>query len=178
MTLPVPTQRTWSVGDIVTAAEMNANTRDAVNFLSNPPICALNQLTTQSIPNNSFTSISFADAGGVIVDSYSGHSTTVNPSRYIAQVAGYYLVIGRAGTPGTTDTKRMTCIAVNGTLYRNNEVDSPDADLHTVETVALVHLNALDYVEAQVYQLSGGAISTNVSSTAYGPSIEVIWLHA
>ena len=46
----VPVQRTWVTGEIVTAAEMNSNIRDSVNFLLTTPRCilGLSTLTTVS----------------------------------------------------------------------------------------------------------------------------------
>lgn len=175
MTLPVPNQRTWSAGDIVTAAELNSNIRDAVNFLESPPVAVLQQTSVQSCANGAFTPIAM-DAE--VVDSYNGHSTVSNTSRYVAQVAGWYLALGRYATGGTLDTKRMACISVTGVLQRNNELDSPDADLHTPQCDAIVFCNVGDYIELQGYQLSGGALNTNTSTTYYGCSLEIIWLHS
>lgn len=177
MTLALPNPRTWSVGDLTTAAEMNTEVRDSVGFIQGAPICVLNQLTAQSIPDSTFTGISF-DTAGKVVDNYNGHSAT-NLSRYIAPIAGWYLAIGRASASGTADKKRIVTIAVNGTPQRANEQDSPDPDLHVPYCAALVYCNGTtDYIEVQLFQGNGAALLTNVSALYYGSSLEIIWVHS
>lgn len=174
MTLPVPSEMTAVVGNYITAAEWNSNVRDAVNFLANPPLFIGYQTVSQSIPNSAFTSITFDSE---TVDTYNGHSTTSNTSRYTAQVAGWYEVTARCGTSGSSAGKRIINIAVNGSGVWVNEIDPPNTDLLTNTITATVYMNANDYVETQFYQTSGAALSTTVSSLYY-PSMSVRWVHA
>jgi hypothetical protein len=143
-----------------------------VNFA--PPVFVGTQTVAQSIPANAFTSLTMDSE---VVDTFNGHSTSTNTSRYTCALAGWYNVVGRYPTSGTANTKRIASIAVNGTGVRNNEIDPSDASLSTVEVTALVFLNVSDYVEVQVLQNTAGALNTNVAS-GYASTMEVHWLHA
>jgi hypothetical protein len=83
----VPVQITWVTGSIVTAAQLNANVRDAVNFAISPPLFVGRQTIVQSVPN-SFTTGLTLDVEDV--DRDGGHSTVTNTSRYTSQTQGWY----------------------------------------------------------------------------------------
>lgn len=175
MVLPVPVQDTFAVGEILTAALMNKNVRDAVNFLENPPIFRGYQGTAQSVPNATFTDITFDSE---TVDSYGGHSTTTNNQRYTAQVAGWYLVTGAIEWAGNGTGRRLTTVAVNGSEVEEIEVATTATPVHLAVLVSdLVFLNVGDYVTLRGYQSSGAALSTfsSGSSTSY---MDVLWVHA
>ena len=173
MTLPVPSQRTWATSDVVTAAMMNANVRDAVNFLTGKPIAQLHQTNPQSIPNSAFTAIAFDTTD---VDSYSGHSNTTNNSRYTAQVAGWYSVYGAIEWTANGTGRRITSISVNGSEIGTcrGETQASATNLVTTESESLVHLNAGDYVEIQGFQSSGAALNTAPTPVR----MTVVWVHA
>jgi hypothetical protein len=179
VSLSPPSQRTWSVGDIVTAAEMNANVRDSVNFLAAVPLFIALQQTAQSIANASGggTPLNFADVSGVIVDSYNGHSTSSNPSRYAAQVAGWYKVEGRSGWVPSGTGLRIAGTSVNGTVQKYGTA-APVAGSNWIASVSdILFLNVGDYVEVLGYQTSGAALNTN-NGVGYQSSIMVRWIHS
>jgi hypothetical protein len=162
------------VNDIVTAAMMNANVRDAVNFLLNLPLFTGSQAAAQSIPNGGAGNTALTLDTNV-VDTYAGHSTTVNNTRYVSQAAGYYDVVGVAGFAANATGVRIAAISKNGSQL------SPDFRGPAVATFATripvvlptVLLNVGDYVELTVYQTSGGALSTDGSCT-----LNARWVHA
>jgi hypothetical protein len=179
MVLAVPTQRTWNTYDITTAAMMNANVRDAVNFLSAPPLFIALQQTAQSIPNafGGGTPLTFGDPGGIVVDSYNGHSTSTNPTRYVAQVAGWYLVEGRSGWAPSATGLRIAGTSVNGAVQKYG-TSAPVGGSNWLASVSdILYLNVGDYVELLGYQTSGGALNTN-SGAAYQSSLMVLWVHS
>lgn len=45
----VPILRTWSVGEVATAAELNSNVRDAINFLLSVPRCIVTRSTSLTV---------------------------------------------------------------------------------------------------------------------------------
>ena len=103
--LPVP--RTWATNDKATAALLNSNVRDPVSFLQSPPVFALVTAAT-SIPTSVVTAVAMASAN---VDSYGGWALSPNPTRYTAQVAGWYYCAGivqmaanAVGRPPSTST--------------------------------------------------------------------------
>ncbi|MET8627926.1 hypothetical protein ABZW30_30005 [Kitasatospora sp. NPDC004669] len=170
--LPIPIPYSWNVGDSFTAAIGNS-TRDALSFLLNPPVFRGYQSTSQSVPANAVTPLAIDT---VIVDSYGGHSTTVNTSRYTAQVPGWYLVIGGAGFGTSSTGARLVRIHKNGALIPASQfgVPNPSPDITTaVQSSALVYLAAGDYVEANGYQSSGAPLSTDNDT-----SLTVLWWHA
>lgn len=178
MTLPVPTQRTWTTGDIVTAAMMNGNVRDAVNFLANVPLFVGEQTIAQSVNSAAFTAITW-DTN--VIDTYSGHSTVTNPSRYTAQVAGTYRIHARDSFGASATGRRMGKIMKNGADLLGSQVEvavNPTASgLTTVWSEYEVACAVSDYLEFFVYQSSGGALGTSVASPA-GGFVVVQWIHA
>jgi hypothetical protein len=174
MVLAVPTQDTFSVGEILTAALMNKNVRDAVNFLSNPPIFLGKQTTAQSIPSGAFTPINW-DAEDV--DSYGGHSNTTAPAKYVAQVAGWYFVSGRVTWSGNATGTRSVQATVNGNGIRNSENDPPGGNVVTnILAPDLIYLSVGDYVQLSGIQTSGGSLSTN--ATGWNSHLLLMWVHA
>src|SRR4051794_26326700 len=92
--LPVPVPYTWTVGDISSAALLNAQARDTASFLLNPPIFeAIQTSTTTAVANTTWTPIAWSDPAGILADPYGGY-TAGAPTRYTAQVAGWYQVSG------------------------------------------------------------------------------------
>ena len=177
MTLPVPSQRTWSVGDIVTAAMMNANVRDAVNFLAAPPLFVGLQATVQSLATATWTPLNF---DSTVVDTYSGHSNTVNNSRYTCQVAGWYAMSGVLTIGTTTNTHRgeflKNGVAINGSQYA--PISSASAivtDLAYPTTVAQCAVG--DYLQIAAFQDSGASVGTLVSAPRQ-PCFTVWWAHS
>lgn len=82
-TLPSP--RTWTVGELLTAAKLNTDLRDGLNFLlSGKPLCKLKLSASVSVSNQNIP-WSVED-----VDRDNGHSTVTNTDRYTAQTAGWY----------------------------------------------------------------------------------------
>jgi hypothetical protein len=176
--LPVPATATAAPGNFITAALWNAQVRDAVGFLLNPPMFQGTQLT----PMNSTAAgiwVSMA-IDGETIDSYGGHSTTTNNDRYVAQVAGYYEVIGSVTYIANASGTRGARIAVNGAAVQGSAQmifpsgGSTDTSVGTVARV--VFLNVGDYVSVQGWQSSGGTLNTKVDSDL-ASSLYVCWKH-
>jgi hypothetical protein len=173
--LPVPQQRSWNVGDVVTAAMLNQNVRDAVNFLLNPPAFLGIQSTLQSIPNGAWTGINIDT---VQMDTYTGHNDAAHPSRYYAQVPGVYRVSGQADFVGNNTSFRSIKVQIDSGAYSYGKVQIQAlAGYDTgLSTSVDVYLNINDYVEVAVYQFSGGALS--LGNADGPPRVSVVWCHA
>lgn len=144
-----------------------------INFLIAPPIFLGYQSAAQSIPNNAFTAITFDTE---VVDSYGGHSTVSNTSRYTAQVAGWYDVIGKVSWVANATGRRIATLYVNGSelaYTRGEGIASATAVAASCYALAPVFLNATDYVEVYGLQNSGGALNTGASPT----TLAVRWVH-
>lgn len=174
---PIPTLRTWSVGDIDTAALMNANVRDPANFLLNVPVFYGYQATPQSVPNTTFTLVSY-DTN--VYDTYGGHSTSVNNTRYVAQVAGIYMVVGRTAITFNAGGARGVGISYNGggigstspQVFAGPPTVTPTSSI--LQVLGFQQMAAGDYIEVMAYQSAGGPLSTIASASA----LNVFWMHS
>ncbi|MYV44288.1 hypothetical protein [Streptomyces sp. SID2888] len=153
--------------------------RDGLGFLLDVPVFVGTQTSPQSAVNG-WTAISLNTTQ---VDTYGGHSNTVNNSRYTAQVAGYYNVCGVACWATNGTNVRAARIDVNGTVVQGTSQMFP-ASTTTITGVATplrtVYLAVGDYVEVAGYQNSGVAspgLATGVASDVTS-SLFVIWSHA
>lgn len=173
--LPLPQQRTWNVGDTVTAAMLNANVRDAVNFLLNPPLFIGTQGTPQSIPNGAWTGINIDT---VQYDTYGGHNLPGYPSRYYPQVPGVYRVSGQADFTNNSNLFRSIKVQIDGGAYQFGKVQVQALNGYDtgLSTSVDVYLNVGDFVEIAVYQFSGAALSLN--NIDGPPRMSVVWCHA
>jgi len=172
MPLSLPSQRTWVVGDVVTAAMMNSNVRDAVNFLLNPPIADVYQSAAQTLATGTATDVTF-DASNV--DTYAGHSNSVNNSRYVAQVAGWYLVVAEVGFTGNANGRRSLAIQKNDvdlTPIRQSKSADPSNIGLVLQAAAVTQLAVSDYVDVSAFQ------NSTVSLALLMASMTVLWVHA
>jgi hypothetical protein len=172
--LAVPSEMTAVAGAILTAAQWNSNVRDGVNFLANTPLFMGLQSATQTVANNAFVPVSIDVS---VIDTYGGHSTTTNNSRYISQLAGYYQVFARSTFTGNSTGRRIGGIFLNGSAYRNSENDPIGTNVKTISVSDFVFLNVGDYIESQVFQTSGAGLALT-NSTGYTSSLSARWVHA
>jgi hypothetical protein len=181
MVLAVPSPANGVAGVDVSAAFWNAQVRDAVNFVANPPHCVCYQTVGQSIPSSGATATAITfDTNEV--DSYSGHSTVTNTSRYVAQVAGWYRVSGSIAYPATSASSYRYCfLRKNGADIPGGATDKENVTTTANQIVAAasreVFLNVGDYVELYALQNSGGAMTTSVTSPQ-NSYMNVKWEHA
>jgi hypothetical protein len=170
----VPTLRTWVAGEVTTAAFMNANIRDALNWLlSSKPVFSAVQTVAQSLANITWTSITFT---AEILDRDNGHSTSTNTSRYTGQTPGYYNITGVGAVVATTGPV-LAGIAKNGTRITGSVTQSSGNGTTGVAAASApaprVQLNGTtDYVELQVYQGSGAAANTSLTEICCALNVE------
>jgi hypothetical protein len=175
MVLAVPAPPVRAAGSRLTGAIYGSDVTDSVTFLANVPIFVAYQSGAQSIANNTLAALSL-DA--TVIDSYGGHSNTVNNSRYTPTVAGYYLVIGSYGQAANGAGNRFVLIYKNGTrvnLGQAGGAAAGAANTGSIQSAALVQCNgSTDYIEVWAFQSSGGALNTDPTMTG----MQVTWQHA
>lgn len=163
---------------VVTTSEDNAFIRDPIRFLLNKPAAELRQTAAQSIPDSTWTSLTFptedldGDPSGT-----GGHSTSSNTSRYTAVYAGWYLLSGGYNPIINGVGIRGTRWAVNGTAVNgSNTVLAATAATGAgyPARTKRVFLNVGDYVELQVYQNSTGLLNTDITGDS-ASSMSVGW---
>lgn len=162
MALPVP--RTWTVGELLTAAKLNTDLRDMILYLMAPPRAKLYRTTSLVCATGSFITVGW-DAE--VVDSDNGHSTTTNNSRYIAQTAGWFDITANVNwNPESTAGFRLAMLDVNASgSPPYTDLSTPVSDSSCVlNPGGLMFLNVNDYVELRVLQNSGA--NRNLSGTS------------
>ncbi|MEU4296336.1 hypothetical protein [Kitasatospora aureofaciens] len=175
MGLAIPTLASEVPGNYLTSALWNANVYNGLTYLLNRPMFEGYQSAAQSIANGSLTAVAI-DTN--LVDTYGGHSTTTNNSRYTCQTgaAGWYLVTCAAGFTANANGARALEIHKNGTAVKLGYAGTDDSRTDiaaALQATAIVQLAVGDYLEGYVYQTSGGALSTNPVATG----MTVIWMH-
>lgn len=124
--------------------------------------------------------MTFADAAGIVADTYGGHSTSTNPTRYTAKQAGYYLVWGAVCMATNTTGSRGARIALNGTAVRGAaQMLAPASGSNTsiATTPMPIYMNGTtDYVELQGWQQSGGGLSTTINGDV-NTGLYVLYCH-
>lgn len=175
MVLAVPAPPTRGAGTRITGAIYQADVTDSVTFLANVPVFQGYQSAAQSIGNGSLTALGLDTEE---VDTYNGHDTVTNNSRYTPTVAGYYLVLGCYGYAANATGNRFAFVYKNGALVVRGQNGGPApgaANTGVTQVAAVVYCNgSTDYVETYCYQSSGGALNT--TNTQSG--MTVYWAHA
>lgn len=162
----IPSEITWVSGQVVTAAQLNSNLRDAVNFLINLPVVELQQTVAQSIPNSAFTAITWNSEQ---VNNDGMHSTSTNPSRITAVTTGRYLIASTVAYSSNTTGRRLTGYFINGSQLAGGQYEigtliGGGNDTPITARTRQIFLNVNDYVEVQTLQTSGGALNTGVDA--------------
>lgn len=128
---------TWVVSNKVTAAQMNANLRDNMLYLYDPPRCALRLTSTQAVANATDHTVSWSEA---VWDSHGDMWDVGGPSAITITRDGVYAF--NLSTEWDTDAnggKRAAYLHKNGTRLRKfHEASadgvSPFAMSNTIET--------------------------------------------
>ena len=175
--LPVPVPASEVPGNFITSALWNAQVFNGLTFLLNPPQFFGYQTSGQSLTSGAGTAVTLDTE---TIDTYGGHSTVTNSSRYTAQVAGTYLVSGGTCVNGaTSQTYIAAYFAKNGTELAGSRgmVPANSSHTYTVSAIAIpVVLAVNDYVELWV-QADGTSPTTHGSATQTS-SMSVTWVHA
>lgn len=168
----VPTEITWTTGQLVTAAQLNANLRDALNFFLTPPLFIGRHTVTQNIAITAWTGLNFDVED---VDTAGGHSTVTNISRYIGQYPGYYQIDTNVDWAANTGGIRAVAWRTNGgTTFGKVQLQATNPFDMSHHTGGKVFLNGTtDYVETIVWQNAVNPLST--ARTDGDPRTQIQW---
>jgi len=174
--LAVPNLAAFLAGSRINAARWKSDVTDAVTFLANPPVFQAYQSAAQSISNSSVTALGMDTE---VVDTYNGHDTVTNNSRWTCPTgaAGTYVAIGYFGLAANATGVRLVRINKNGATLPLSQSDlaTPGTAVSLATfSIALVQLAVGEYVEAYGFQTSGGALNTTPTDTG----MALFWLHA
>lgn len=174
--LAVPNPATEAPGNLITGAVWNAQVRDAINFLTYPPIFLASSTVTTSVTNRVWTPVTL---NTTLVDTYTGFNAA--NSSYVAPVNGWYFCSGTVAWPSSGVGVRATAFYKNGAAYSPGAfgmLPSTNSGFlaQGVQALQLLYLAVGDYVQLMTSQDSGGTLSTG--SFAYLPtSMQIFWTH-
>jgi hypothetical protein len=169
------TPKTWAVGDVYTSGDANTYTRDNTVWLgTDKPLVRAYSSTTQSVLNSTFTILTFENER---FDNQNLHSSTSSTSKLIipSGMGGTYLfgAVGNwSANPGTSNQQR---ILIGGTLI---VALSSMAAAGVGTLTSSYRLSAGEYIEAQVFQNSGGTINMlpSTATVAYANEFWCMWV--
>ncbi len=158
----VPSPRTWTVGELLTAAKLNTDLRDGLNFLLAPPLAQLRKSGNQTgIASGSTTLITWDVED---VDRDNGHSNVTNNTRYTAQTAGYYDLSTTITFDSISGNQyRLALFRKNGTisLEQGNQGSTGSSSfVARITSATLMFLAVGDYVEVGVNHDNASSLST------------------
>lgn len=131
--------------------------------------CRIRRTSNQSIPNATWTQISFSTA--VFDDRPAGISSqwsSGSPTRLTCQVSGTYLIVGQVSFIGNSTGRRVIRLLQNGTTaLAIHGVNSGTSRLIHLTVSTVVKLSVNDYIELGAYQESGKAL--DILTSDYSP---------
>ena len=170
--------KTWTTGDVLTAADMNTYVRDNVIFLANDrPKVRLYRSTDQSIPSANpqvvqFTSETFKNVASL-------HSNSTNNSRISvpSAYAGLWMFTAAVTFEANATGFRQIDILYNSsTVIARQLVGSAAGATPTNVTVTTVYqMTGNDWVEVQVNQNSGSSLYVK-ANTDFSPVFSGVWM--
>lgn len=155
--MPVPVPATWTVGEHPTAAKLNINVRDTVNFLLNPPAVLV---YNGAIAIATAPTVTYATFSSERYDTENIHDPAT-PSRLICRTPGIYtfdLYVLYAGS--ALGSQRSAVLRRNGTqVIRQADVPQNAGVATAVPLSTTYKLDLNDYVELGMYQDTGGVLN-------------------
>jgi hypothetical protein len=173
--MPYTPNSTWADGSgggtPVTAARLN-NMEAGITAAIAPPCAHVYHNTTQSIPNSTFTTVTF---NSELFDTDGVHSTTVNTSRLTCVTTGKYLVTANIAFAANATGYRRILLRANAATDLAEDIRSNvGGSLHTICSLqSQIGLTAGDYIEILAWQDSGGALNVT-PHTAYTPEFSLV----
>jgi len=154
--------RTWVAGETVTAAQLNEQIRDNLDFLHSKDHASAYDSTNQSLTDSTYENITFDSEH---FDSNSMHNTSSTTSRIKCNSDGLYLAVFKVTFDTNTTGIRRVQLRENaagssagGTARGVWNGPALSGENTIVAGSRLVRLVDTDYVEIFAYQNSGGAL--------------------
>ena len=174
----IPNPKTWVANEKPTAAGLNLEIRDALNFLLNPPQCSAYRSGALSAANNTQVLVPL-DAE--VFDTDVMHDLSTNPSRMIAKTAGKYLVTAgvtfpsnATGVRGLVVEKNAAGVQGGGMIIGQDQLTIVGIGSAVLSVATQVVLAANDYLEIFVRQTSGAALAVTPGERL--TFIEMLWV--
>lgn len=157
--------RTWADHDILDWKTVKTELFDPIKFLLNPPMVEVQKQAAQSIPNATFTTITWDT---VTVDTEGMYDAATSTSRIVCKVAGVYRGFWQVGFPAGPTNGRVI-----GQLLKNGSITDLNTRDDTRRTGKMLRggmpfditLAVNDYVELQAYQDQTAPASQNTDTS-------------
>lgn len=133
------------------------------------PAAKVHRATSQSIPSGNETMVSFSTA------IYDNCRAWDGATKLTAPRTGYYMLTMCCGWGSSASGTRIHRIRKNGSTYLAEDQWQPGAASQARTTATVARLNKGDYVEASVYQSSGGDLGTGSVTESY-PAMTMTYL--
>jgi hypothetical protein len=141
-------------------------------FAGSIPAVRVTRTAAQSIEDSVTTAVAFDSER---YDTAAMHDNATNNSRLTAPVAGIYLVAAEINWPFDPDGNRQLHLRVNGTDPDIVIQSVAPTASNTLQATTQVRLQAGDYVEAYVFQDSGGFLNVSKTNDS-SPEFSMTWL--
>lgn len=169
--------KTYSVGDVLTAADLNAYQRDNVKWLGTdkPHARVRNTANISHTSSGNYQALTFNSER---VDVGSMHDTGSNTGRLTVPSGGggFYAIGGCIEFASNATGRRGIQIRLNGTtVIAREESANLGANDHAVTVSTVYQLAAGDYVELMGLQASGGSLNM-LATGNYSPEFYAHWL--
>ena len=152
---------TWENNHLVTADDLNKQLSANLNFLHTPPEVRVYNDANISIPNATYTVLTFNTER---YDSDNIHNLASATDRLTCNTVGKYLIWGHVFFGSNATGIRQLLIKLNGSTYIMRSPHSIDNTGSYCLAMTVAELSVDDYVELLVYQNSGGALLVNYST--------------
>lgn len=171
------TPKTWSVADVLTAADLNAYVRDNIAWLATdkPHARVRNTANISHTSSGNYQALTFNSER---VDVGAMHDTSTNTGRLTVPTGGggFYSIGGAIEFASNATGRRGIQIRLNGTtIIAREESANLGANDHTCTIATVYQLAAGDYVELMGLQASGGNLNM-LATSAYSPEFYAHWL--
>lgn len=146
--------------------------------VTNPPACRVFHNTTQSIADNTVTTVLFNSER---YDTDNMHNTVTNNSRITINTAGLYLLTFHGRVITAADYLALFCdFNVNAGSFSCAEMrwhPNTTGDVHNYQLTTVYKFAAGDFIEARVYQDNTANASRTLESTsAVTPEFSAAWV--
>lgn len=177
MSRTVPSLLLQNPGNLVSSTLWNSGPKAMGDFYTAPPMFRAVQLTPQAFTSGAWTTIGLDSTS---IDTEGGHSNSVNNSRYTAQVAGWYWVVGFSAWRNANAQADIYCgLAVNSSLYLGTAqvLQKMSGEFSALSTSGAIFLKVGDYVEVWARQNTGSSLSSWNTNTDLTPCMNLVWFH-
>jgi hypothetical protein len=169
--MAAPATHTFGPG-AATSSELNSFVVTPLAFTLAKPFAKVKRAAVQSIPNASFTTVTFDNE----IYDYGTMYDAGSPTRLTAREAGWYTAVGHVGFIANATGIRGIGFQVNGVSTDGGMIfvgafASLDARMGVVEHL---FFNVGDYIEIIIYQSSGGALNTSAAAGSV-PTLSLMW---